>query len=307
MSASRSHLWRNLAARQAGMLSRAQLNQLGFTKDTVNTHLRAERWQQVSSTVLSVTTGRLGRDQLMWAGVLHAGPDSAIGGLTALEVHGLRNWHRDGVTVLVAKSHNLEPMPGVEFVETRRDIETHRGLGRLPVWRVEPAALLFAAYEPVTRTAYGLLSAVVQQRLTDPDRLVDQLGRMRPLRRAKAFRRVLGEIDGGAQSLAELDVSRMCRRHGLPRPRRQVRRRDSSGRWRYTDAEWRLPDGRVVILEVDGAFHMDVTSWADDIERERGLVGTGVLVLRCTSTELRDDDARVVRDLKRVGVGRSSA
>ena len=107
--------------------------------------------------------------------------------------------------------------------------------------------------------------------------------------------------------MAELDVARMCRRHGLPRPRRQVRRRDSSGRWRYTDAEWLLPDGRVVVLEVDGAFHMDVTSWADDIERERGLIGTGVLVLRCTSHELRDDDARVVRDLRRVGVGQSSA
>ena len=289
------------------MVSRAQLGRLGFTKDTVNTHLRAERWQRVSSTVLATTTGPLGRSQLMWAGVLHAGPDSAIGGLTALEVHGLRNWHRDAICVLVAKSHNLEPLPGVEFVETRRDIDTYRTSGRLPVWRVEPAALLFAAYEPVTRTAYGLLSAVVQQRLTDPARLEHQLGRMRPLRRARAFRRVLVEIDGGAQSLAELDVNRMCRRHGLPRPRRQVRRRDSSGRWRYTDAEWRLPDGRVVILEVDGAFHMDVTSWTDDIERERGLVGTGVIVLRCTSTELRDDDARVVRDLRRVGIDRSSA
>ena len=134
------------------MLSRAQLNRLGFTKDTVNTHLRAERWQEISSTVLSVTTGPLGRTQLMWAGVLHAGPDSAIGGLTALEVHGLRNWHRDDVTVLVAKSHNLEPIAGVQFVETRRDIEALRSFGRLPLWRIEPAALLFAAYEPVTRT-----------------------------------------------------------------------------------------------------------------------------------------------------------
>ena len=307
MSRHPEHPWRALAARQAGVVSRSQLSRLGITKDFVNSQLAAERWQKVSEVVLATTTGPWTREQLMWAGVLHAGPGSAIGGLTALAVHGLRTWHRDHVTVLVAKSHNLEPVPGVDFVETRRDIEQYAVRFGLPTWRVEPAALLFAAYEPVTRTALGLLAAVVQQRLTDPASLVACLDTMRPLRRAKVFRRALGDIDEGAHSLAELDVNRMCRRHGIPRPRRQVRRRDSAGRTRFTDAEWRLPDGRVVVLEVDGAFHMDVMSWTDDIERHRGLVGTDVIVLRCTAVELREDDSRVARDLIRLGIRRSSA
>ena len=255
MSASRTRLWRDLAARQSGMLSRAQLNRLGFTKDTVNTHLRAERWQEVSSTVLSVTTGPLARSQLMWAGVLHAGPDSAIGGLTALEVHGLRNWHRDDVT----------------------------------------------------RTSYGLLSAVVQQHLTDPDRLVDQLG-----------------PDASAPPGQGLPARARRDRWRRPHPRRARRQQEVPTPWAASPTSpgtasrlvrtLALHRRRVAPsrgagrgLEVDGAFHMDVATWADDIERERGLVGAWILVLRCTSTELRDDDSRVVRDLRRVGVGRSSA
>ena len=82
-----------------------------------SSQLAAERWHKVSEVVLATTTGPWTREQLMWAGVLHAGPGSAIGGLTALAVHGLRTWHRDHVTVLVAKSHNLEPVPGVEFAQ----------------------------------------------------------------------------------------------------------------------------------------------------------------------------------------------
>lgn len=299
--------WLSIARRQDGLLSRSQLRGIGLDSNYVDTQLDAGRWQEVSSVVLCTTTGVLTRTQLMWAGVLHAGPQSAVGGLTALELAGLHNWERPDVTVMLPKSHNLEPVVGVRFVETRRPVRLMCAPGVLPVWRVEPAALLWAAYEPVTRSAYGLLAAVVQQQLTQPTSLETWIGRMRPLRRAKTFRRVLAEIGAGSQSGAELDVIRMCARRGLPRPARQTRRTDSSGRLRYTDAEWRLPDGRVVILEVDGGFHMQVEHWADDIERERALVATGAVVLRCTALQLRDQDHVVARDLRLVGVAESSA
>ncbi len=287
-------------------MARRQLNRLGYSWDFAEAQLVAQRWQSITPTVLCTTTGALTRRQLMWAGVLHAGHGSAVGQLSALECHGLERWPRDEITILLAKSHNLDPLPGVRFVETRRPISRFTSHDPLPVWQVEPAALLFAAYEPVTRTAYGLLNAVVQQRLTTPADLERWIGRMRPLRRAKPFRRLLAEMAGGVQSVAELDVSRMCRVYGLPLPRRQTKRRDSSGRLRYTDAEWRLPNGRVLILEVDGAFHMEVEQWTDDIERERGLVAAGVVLVRCTASELRDNPGQVAHDLRRIGVESSA-
>ncbi|MBO0845599.1 MAG: DUF559 domain-containing protein [Nocardioides sp.] len=306
MPTKRPTLWREMARVQCGLLARRQLVGLGYDSDYVDDQLAAERWQLVSDVVVCTTTGTLTREQQMWTGVLHAGPGSAIGGLTALERRGLKNWYRDEITVLLAKSHNLQPLEGVRFVETRRPVLLN-ATGALPTWRTEPAALLFAGYTPSPRTAMGLLAAVVQQRLTSPDRLLAEIDRMRPLRRAKLFKATLAEVEDGSHSLAELGVSRMCRQHGLPQPDRQVRRRDASGRLRYLDCEWRLPDGTVVILEIDGGFHMEVEHWEDDIARERDLVSTGAVVLRCTDREIRDQPDRVASSLRAVGVGRSSA
>jgi hypothetical protein len=306
MPARRSRSWRHLADQQAGLVARRQLVALGYGDHYVDSQVAAERWRLVSNVVIGTTTGVLTREQLMWAGVLHAGPGSAIGGLTALERRGLKNWHRDEITVLLAKSHNLEPLAGVHFVETRRPVGLN-ATGELPTWRTEPSALLFAAYNPNIRTAIGLLSAVVQQRLTTADRLLLEIERMSPLRWAKRFERALGEIAGGSQSLAELRVIRMCRAHFLPVPDRQTKRLDASGRLRYTDAEWRLPSGKIVILEIDGGFHIEVEHWEADIVRERDLVATGAIVLRCTDRELSDEPSKVAASLRAVGVGESSA
>jgi hypothetical protein len=288
------------------VVARRQLVALGYSDHYADSQIDAERWQLISDVVVCTTTGSLTRDQLAWAGVLHAGRGSAIGGLTALERRGLKNWYRDEITVLLAKSHNLEPLPGIRFIETRRPVSLN-ATGSPPTWRTEPAALLFAAYNPSIRTAIGLLSAVVQQRLTTAERLLLEIERMRPLRGAKKFKRALGEIADGSHSLAELRVIRMCRTGHLPVPDRQTKRLDASGRLRYTDAEWRLAGGKVVVLEVDGGFHMGVEHWEDDIARERDLVATGAVVLRCTDRELAEESDRVAASLRAVGVGESSA
>lgn len=110
------------------------------------------------------------------------------------------------------------------------------------------------------------------------------------------------DIAGGAQSVGEIDVRRMCRDFGLRLPDRQVRRRDASGRLRFTDCEWRLADGRVLVLEVDGGFHMEVEHWEDDLARQRALTAPDRIVVRCTTRELRDQPDVVARDLRLLGV-----
>jgi hypothetical protein len=293
-----------LAEAQQGMLARRQLRALGVTWDHVLTHLRAERWATRSAVVVSTFTGVPTREQRAWLGVLHAGPPAIVGGLTGLEFQGLRNWHRDDITVLVDDEEHLEPLEGIEWFRTRRPLDLWHAKDReLPMARVEPAALLRAAHEPSWRTAQGLLAAVVQQKLTTPAALRAQLDRMKPLRRAPRFRVLLSEFEGGAQSLAEVDVKRMCLDHLLPLPTRQRRRKDRTGRWRYTDCEWDLPDGRVLVLEVDGAFHMEVEHWEDDIRRQRGLTTPGRVVVRCTAREVRDEPFQLAADLRALGLG----
>jgi hypothetical protein len=305
MQRRRAQDWRSLAASQAGLLARRQLVTMGHAAAFTEDQILAERWQRVGDVLVCTTTGPLTREQLMWAGVLHAGPGSAIGGLTALERHGLKHWHREEITVLLSKSHNLEPLSGVRFVETRRPIGCY-ATGALPTWRPEPAALLYAAYTRSQRTALGLLAATVQQRLSTRERLLGDLATMHPLRRSRLFRATLETVAEGAHSVAELAVGRMCRQFGLPLPDRQVRRRDGAGRIRYLDCQWRLANGTVVVLEVDGEFHMDVEHWENDIARERDLVTTGAVVLRCTAREIRDSPALIATSLRAIGVGQSS-
>lgn len=296
--------WRRLAAEQEGLLTRVQLRACGFERWAVNHRIATERWASLSPTVVGTTTGVLTREQTMWLGVLHAGGDALVGDLTAAEVHGLRNWHRDDVVILVRRGLDTgDPLPGIRFVETRRPLRLLRDPRRqLPLARIEPAVLRFAAYQRSTRTAEGVVAAVVQQRLTSPEALVEWVDRLQPLRWASRLKRALGEIEGGAQSVSEMDVRRMCRSFGIALPDRQVKRRDAAGRVRFTDCEWRLRDGRNVVLEVDGGFHMDVEHWEDDLARQRALTTPDRIIVRCTSRELRDEPGTVARDLLNLGV-----
>jgi hypothetical protein len=296
--------WRQLADTQAGLLTRLQLASLGIDRWAIRHRVRTERWVELTPTVIGTSTGTPSREQMMWLGVLHGGRDAMVGELTAAEVHGLRNWHRDEVTVVVPHGADTGAgCPGIRFVRSRRALGPQRSRWRgLPVSRVEPAVLGFASRQKSPRTAEGVLAAVVQQRLTDPELLLGWIERMSPLRGAVRFRRSLADIAGGAQSVAEIDVRRMCRTFGLALPTRQVKRRDSSGRLRFTDCEWLLPDGRVLVLEVDGGFHMDAEQWEDDIARQRALTTPNRHVVRCAARELRDEPERVARDLRLLGV-----
>jgi hypothetical protein len=294
--------WQALAAAQEGVLARRQLRVLGLNRHHVRRQVDARRWVERTPTVISTTTGPPTWRQRVWTAVLHAGGSALVGGLTALEWHGLTNWHRDEVLVLVDDQLIFDDVEGVRYFRTRRPLADFRSTHRLPLARVEPAALLFAAYDRSPRTAQGLIAAVVQQRLTTPERMTFELETLRPLRRAKLFRSAIGDIAGGAQSLAELDVGRLCKRYGLPRPRRQVRRRDATGQVRFTDCEWTLPDGRTLILEVDGAFHMDVDHWENDLARQRRLSARTTVLIRCTARELRTRPESVLEDLRRHGL-----
>lgn len=293
-----------LVAHQNGLVTRSQLAMSGASQAHVRAQLKARRWAPVSATVIATFTGEMLPEQRVWAAVLHAGGGALVGGLTAAALAGLRGWDRPEISVLVPYAEDVpRPMSGVDFIRTRRDTAQLRARGRgLPRCQIEPAVLMFAARSRSTRTAEGVIAATVQQRLSDAATMTKWLERLSPLRRSPVLRRALADIAGGAQSVAELDIRRLCKRHGLAPPRQQVRRRDSGGRTRFTDCEWLLPDGRVLVLEVDGSFHMSVEHWEDDLARQRALSALERIIVRCTAHEVREDGDRLARDLLRLGV-----
>ena len=132
--------------------------------------------------------------------------------------------------------------------------------------------------------------------------MIEWIDQLRPLRRAKPLKRTLQLVAAGAHSGAEIEVGRLCRRFGIRPPDRQRLRRDRSGRVRYTDAEWDLLDGTTLVLEIDGAFHMDVLQAADDAKRSRRLTTRSRVVVRCTAYELAHESHEVALDLIALGL-----
>ena len=295
--------WEQRAEWQAGMLSRRQLGACGVDRFRIRNQVRAGRWVTVGPKVIATLTGELSWEQRAWAAHLHAGPSSAVAGLTSARWHGLRGWGRETVEVVVPARCTVAPLPGVTVTRTRRPLEGLRGRGiQAHLLRLEPALLLFASREASPRTGCAVLAASVQQRLTSPGRLLLTLDELAPLPRSALLRATLHDVAGGAESMAEIDLGVVCRRAGLQPPVRQRRRRDRQGRFRYTDAEWDLPDGRTLVLEVDGAFHMEVEHWSADLARHRKVSNAQRTVVRCTALELRLEPESVVEDLFALGV-----
>lgn len=251
-----------LAYRQAGVVTRAQLAPLGIQPRHVAGHLHARRWREPTPGVLVVHRGPLSEESCRWIATLAAG----------VVVHESRRHHPEAVV-------------------------TRRGL---PVHHVERAAIDAATWSSELRTASGVLAAVVQQRLTTASALrvtLDEAGR---IRHRKALFLALADIEGGAQALSEIDVARLCRSARLPEPTRQRVRTDTRGRRRYLDAEWVLPTGDVVVLEIDGIGHMDPLRWYADLLREAELVIPGRhRVIRLPATAARLEPERVVAILRR--------
>lgn len=159
-----------------------------------------------------------------------------------------------------------------------------------------------ATWSGSARRACGLLCAAVQRRLTTPGRLSRELRDAGAIRHVAIMRAILGDISGGGHTLAEIDLAPLARQAGLPPPRRQALRREPGGRARYLDAEFDLPDGTVVAVEVDGAVHLQPAAWWDDMSRQNELVIGGRLVLRYPSLTIRLEPHAVVDQLRRITI-----
>ena len=296
---------RRQAVQQCGVLHRDQFRDLGMSRARVASQIAGRRWTAYGQNVVLLQNSPPTRTQLMWLAVLDAGEDAALGSHTALELAGFKGLAREAADIhlIVQRGARATPLPGVRVHESRRlnvaELVDIDGLRRTETAR---SVLDAAAWQPFPRFACLMVAAAVQQRVTTPARLDEAMRTVGRIRHKAYLRLALADVRAGAQSLGELDLARLCRRFGLVRPRRQVLRRDRSGRIRYLDAEWDLPNGEICVLEIDGGHHMDVASWQEDMRRERSVVVTRRWVLRATVFEIRLEGAAVFADLRAMGV-----
>lgn len=291
---------RQLADDQSGVLTRQQLRRAGLSHSRIDAHLAARRWQAFGHHVVVMQNGPLEDRQRAWVAVLLTRKPAALCGLTAIAVDGLTGFECDTVHVIVAHDTHAAMPRWVKIHESRRfsasDI-VGNGIPRTPASR---SAVDAATWSRAPRRACAILCAAVQQRLTTAERLASELRLAGPIRHAKIMREIVGDISGGGHTLAEIDLAPLAREAGLPSPRRQALRREPSGRVRYLDAEFDLPDGRTLAVEIDGAVHLQTQKWWDDLDRQNELVIAGDHVLRFPSVTVRLEPAKVVDQLRRM-------
>jgi hypothetical protein len=287
---------------QQAVVRRNQLLATGMTARTVDGMLIGGRWRAHGAIVIAMHNGPLTPDQELWAAVLNAGPLAALAARTAAAQHGLVGWTADCIEVLVPRGAAVPAGLGlpVKVHESRRFGPSDIHVGRaLPQVRVERALVDAAVWSARPRTACGVLAAGVQQRLTTPAKLLTELDVAGAVRHRRLLAAALVDIAGGAQAVSEIDFLRFCRRNGLPRPELQVVRRDAAGRRRYLDATLRGRDGLPVRVEIDGALHLVVQTYWDDMARGNDLVIGREQVLRFPSYVIYADDAVALDQLRR--------
>lgn len=285
-----------LADRSGGVLSRAQLRTVGLSAHGVAVHIRARRWRIIGRQAVVLHRGPLSVEQRWRVAVVHAGPRALLGGRSGLASHGLRDWEDGLVYVLVPKGTRVPPLSWLRVQHTRRWPAT--AVGGVPRCDVARAAIDAAIRSRNPRTAIGVLAATVQQRLALPEWLFAELESAGRVRHRRLLLSSLGDLAGGSHSVTEVDFLRLCRRNGVPDPVRQVRRRDSQGRIRYLDATWVLPDGRTVVVEIDGGLHLRADQYWDDMARDNDNVLRGDISLRFPGWALRTGEARVAAQLR---------
>lgn len=275
-----------------------ELRRRGLGWDRVAAHVRAHRWQLAGSAVVLHNT-QLDEEDRRQVALINCGPRSLLTSFTAAAACGLVGWEQDDIHVLAPAGTRRPDLLGLVLHRTG----DWYGVQRHPLHRLHslaPALVIAASSFAKPRPGCGLLAAAVQQRLIRPAALRDAVVAASRTRHRAHLIAALDDIAQGAQALSEIDFFRLCRKYHLPLPSRQGVRTERDGKRRYLDAEWKLPNGRRVAVEVDGAVHLTPQRWYDDQLRQNEVVIGGTEVLRYPSVVVRVDELLVASQLARI-------
>lgn len=274
-----------IATGQAGVIARAGLYAVGFTRGMVRAQIRAGRWRAAGSHAITSHTGPLTLAARHWVALIEGGPRACLDGHSALIASGLRGFDADTIRVSVPKGARIRRRRRgeIQLRETRRwRADDVVGTG-IPRTRPAVAAVRGALWAKSDRQASLLLTMTIQQGLCSVEDLATEMLRIRRDRRRGLLHGVIIELTGGVRSISELDVARGCRERGLPTPTRQAVRRGSGGTY-YLDIYW---EEYGVVVEVDGIHHAWATSIVPDAIRHNSIALDGDLVLRLPVMGLR--------------------
>ena len=256
--------WLGQLQHQAGVVSRQQALDAGFTEKAIEWRLRRGMWQRLHAGAYATFSGKPSREGRLWAAVLHVGSGAVLSHETAAEIHHLTDKQSTRIHVSVPIKRRLGQNTKI------RGVVIHRSRGLVAEWQppwhlprttVEDTVLDLIGGARTFDDAYGWISAAVGRRLSTPELLGKALAARPRMRWRGWVSAALRDAADGVHSPLEWRyVHGVERAHGLPPARRQARRRHGSGH-RYLD---NLYEPFRLCVELDGnAAHPAEGRWRD--------------------------------------------
>lgn len=287
------HLFADVAAAQAGRISREQLHAAGCSDSFIRDLVRKGVLFREHSGVYAVGHPGVTRRSRHWSAILAAGEGTALSHASAGAEHVLCAEDADLVEVTRARrvGSGAQRPRGVRVHRTQLRPDELAVVGGLPVTSLLRTLLDLAASRGESAAARAFEEAQVRHGVKPYD-LRCYLDTRRGDRGAGRLRRIADETpDGGlVRSVLEVRLLKLCRRHGLPIPLTNV----ALGPWEV-DALW--PDARLV-LECQSRWHRTLAKRRRDAEKRMWLTARGFVVETAWWTEVTRQPARLATRLR---------
>ena len=270
----------DLADRQWGIVTRAQLRALGLSAGAVDRRIAVARLRPLHRGVYALGHRWLRREAHRLAAVLACGDGAVLSHASAAAHWGLRPSAATRIDVTVPRSGQRR-RPGIR-------VHRHAALDAREVTIHDRV--------PVTTPARTLLDLAATLPRRSVERALDQA---EVLRRFDATALLEEHEAGTTLTRSELEEAflRLCDRAGVPRPVVNGRALGFE-----SDFAWR---DRALVVEVDGfAFHRTRGAFERDRARDAVLAAAGVRTLRFTARQVERRPVEVVAAL-RAAQGRS--
>jgi len=281
-----------VAARQHGVVSRAQLAALGIGRGAIDHRVACRRLHPLHRGVFAVGHRVLSRDGAWMAAVLAGGDGAVVSHRSAAALWGIRATDRGRVDITVRR--HRRGRPGIEYhhaVLPPDEITRHRGI---PVTNVARTLLDLAAVVSRDQLDHALNEAEIR-RLSSPVPLDALVARHGGRRGIDAIRRALEKQRDIGETIAKSELERrfltFIDAHGLPRPRTNM----PLGPYE-PDAAW--PQQRLIVELDSFAIHATREAFESDRARDRALQAMGYRVVRITWRQLRSEPHAIAGQLR---------
>lgn len=286
----------DLARRQWGVVSLAQLRALGIGARGVQHRARSGRLRRVHRGIYAVGGAVLPREGRWLAAVLASGDRAVLSHVSAAVHWNLLQYDAPKPEVTAPASRHR--VPGIRLHRSRsldaQDTTHHEGI---PVTTVHRTLLDIAADAPEHHLERALAQAE-RVLLYDHTAITEAIARANGHRGAGRLAKAIASDPQWTRSELERRLRKLARQHGLPQPHSNhtLDAPDHPG----LEADFYFPTHRLVV-ETDGwDTHKTRQAFEDDRAKDAALTAAGYKVLRFTWRQLRDDPHTVADRLNAV-------